>query len=68
MMAKERELQRPEPPKTTIQESFDDFFQDFKPKDNFTGGDFEFDPPKDDPFSQGFSNLREEDFDFGEPI
>ena len=30
---------------------------------NFFGEDLDFDPPKNDPFSQGFSNFGDSDFD-----
>ena len=50
---------------------YDDFFLEFKlPTSttqnldfNFDEADFEFDPPKNDPFSSGFSNFTENDFD-----
>ena len=50
---------------------YDDFFLEFKlPTSttqnldfNFDEADFEFDPPKNDPFSFGFSNFTEDDFD-----
>jgi hypothetical protein len=51
------------------QESSQPDLDDFKEEDVIHGdgfsGDFEFDPPKNDPFSQGFSNFSEDDFNFG---
>lgn len=63
-MIRAQELARQAQQESTQAELEDFKAEDVIQEDGFSG-DFEFDPPKNDPFSQGFSNFSEDDFNFG---